>query len=137
MYRKARIEVNLDNIGFNARNIVEKFSEYKYHIAMVKANAYGHGMYVINEMINSGINYFAVSSLEEAMQIRKYNKEIPVLCTEIIDLDCIKVAIDNNITLTIHDYDYLEQIAKSKKEIIVHIKIDTGMHRIGRLMGTW
>ena len=64
MYRKTRIEVNLDNISFNAKNIVEKFSEYDYHIAMVKANAYGHGMYVINEMIESGINYFAVSSLE-------------------------------------------------------------------------
>ena len=41
-----------------AKNIVEKFSEYKYHIAMVKANAYGHGMYVINEMINISLNCF-------------------------------------------------------------------------------
>ena len=131
MYRKTRIEVNLDNISYNVKNIVEKFSEYQYHIAMVKANAYGHGMYVINEMIKSGINYFAVSSLEEAMQIRRYSKEIPVLCTEIIDLDCIDVAINNNITLTIHDYEYLEMISKLKKEATVHIKIDTGMHRIG------
>ena len=131
MYRKTRIEVNLDNISYNVKNIVEKFSEYQYHIAMVKANAYGHGMYVINEMIKSGINYFAVSSLEEAMQIRRYSKEIPVLCTEIIDLDCIDVAINNNITLTIHDYEYLEKISKLKKEATVHIKIDTGMHRIG------
>ena len=53
----------------------------------------------LNDLIESGINYFAVSSLEEALEIRKYNKDIPVLCVEPIELDCIDIAIKNNITL--------------------------------------
>ena len=131
MYRKTYIEINLDNISHNVKNVIKKFNDYKYYIAMVKANAYGHGLYVINEMIVSGINYFAVSSLEEALTIRKFNKDIPILCTEIIDLDCIKDAIKNKITLTIHDIDYLKEIIKQKEKVTVHIKIDTGMHRLG------
>ena len=75
MYRKTYVEINLDNISNNVKNIIKKYNNYKYYIAMVKANAYGHGMYVINEMINSGINYFAVSSLDEALQIRKIDKK--------------------------------------------------------------
>ena len=131
MYRKTYIEINLDNISHNVKNVIKKFNDYKYYIAMVKANAYGHGLYVINEMIESGINYFAVSSLEEALTIRKFNKDIPILCTEIIDLDCIKDAIKNKITLTIHDIDYLKEIIKHKEKVTVHIKIDTGMQRLG------
>ena len=89
MYRKTYVEVDLDNIGNNVKNIIKKYNDYKYYIAMVKSNAYGHGMYIVNTLIENGINYLAVSSLEEAIMIRKYNKNIPVLCSEIIDLDSI------------------------------------------------
>ena len=90
MYRKTYIEIDLDNISHNVKNVINKYSDYKYYIAMVKANAYGHGLYVVNEMIESGINYFAVSSLEEAISIRKHNQEIPVLVLEPINLNYLK-----------------------------------------------
>ena len=132
MYRKTFMEVNIDNITSNVKNIIEKYNDYKYYIAMVKSNAYNHGMYIVNDLIKSGINYFATSSLEEAMNIRKYNKDIGILCVEKIELDSIDVAIDNNITLTIHEVDYLKEIIKiTNKNIKVHIKIDTGMNRLG------
>jgi len=132
MYRKTYVEVDLDNISNNVKNIIKKYSDYKYYIGMVKSNAYGHGMYVVNEMIDSGINYLAVSSLEEALDIRNYNKDIPILCTEIIDLDSIDVAIKNKVTLTIHDIEYLKSLIKlTKSKVSVHLKIDTGMNRLG------
>ena len=132
MYRKTFIEINLDNIIKNVKNIIKKYPDYKYYIGMVKSNAYGHGMYVINEMINNGINYLAVSNLEEALDIRRFNKDIPVLCVEPIELDSIDVAIKNNVTVTIHDIDYFKKINDQiKKKIKVHIKIDTGMNRLG------
>lgn len=132
MYRKTFMEVNIDNITSNVKNIIEKYNNYNYYIAMVKSNAYNHGMYIVNDLIKSGINYFATSSLEEAMNIRKYNKDIGILCVEKIELDSIDVAIDNNITLTIHEVDYLKEIIKiTNKNIKVHIKIDTGMNRLG------
>ena len=132
MYRKTFIEINLDNIIKNVKTIIKKYPDYKYYIGMVKSNAYGHGMYVINEMINNGINYLAVSNLEEALDIRRFNKDIPVLCVEPIELDSIDVAIKNNVTITIHDIDYFKKINDQiKKKIKVHIKIDTGMIRLG------
>lgn len=132
MYRKTFIEINLDNIIKNVKTIIKKYPDYKYYIGMVKSNAYGHGMYVINEMINNGINYLAVSNLEEALDIRRFNKDIPVLCVEPIELDSIDVAIKNNVTITIHDIDYFKKLNDQiKKKIKVHIKIDTGMNRLG------
>lgn len=132
MYRKTFVEVNIDHLKNNVSNIIKKYNDYKYYIAMVKSNAYGHGLYIVNDLIDSGINYFAVSSLEEAMEIRKYNKDIPVLCVEPIEIDSVDIAIKNNITLTIISLDYLKRlISKNKSLVKVHIKIDTGMNRIG------
>ena len=132
MYRKTFIEINLDNIIKNVKTIIKKYPNYKYYIGMVKSNAYGHGMYVINEMINNGINYLAVSNLEEALDIRRFNKDIPILCVEPIELDFIDVASKNNITITIHDIDYFKKLnSQIKNKVKVHIKIDTGMNRLG------
>jgi alanine racemase len=132
MYRKTFIEINLDNIIKNVKTIIKKYPNYKYYIGMVKSNAYGHGMYVINEMINNGINYLAVSNLEEALDIRRFNKNIPILCVEPIELDFIDVASKNNITITIHDIDYFKKLnSQIKNKVKVHIKIDTGMNRLG------
>ena len=128
MYRKTYVEVNLTNIKINVKNIITKYNKYKYRIGMVKSNAYGHGLYIINTLIESGINYLAVSSLDEAMEIREYNKNIPVLITEVIDNDLIETAISNNITLTIDNLDYLKNINSKCK---IHIKINTGMNRLG------
>ena len=49
----------------------------EYYIGVVKNNAYGHGIKIINSLIEGGINYLAVSSLEEAIEARKYNRRIP------------------------------------------------------------
>ena len=128
MYRKTFVEINLDNLKNNVKNIIKKYPDYKYYIGMVKSNAYNHGLYIVNTLIESGINYLAVSSLDEAIKIREYNKEIGILITEIIDEDLIDEAIKNNITLTIDDLDYLKKI---KDPCTIHIKLNTGMNRIG------
>ena len=128
MYRKTFVEINLDNLKSNVKNIIKKYPDYKYYIGMVKSNAYNHGLYIVNTLIESGINYLAVSSLDEAIKIREYNKEIGILITEIIDEDLINEAIKNNITLTIDDLDYLKKI---KDSCTIHIKLNTGMNRIG------
>lgn len=70
------VEIDLDKIGANARAITQKYSDYKYFIAVLKGDGYGHGMEVANEMYKNGINYFAVSSLEEAQSFRKVNKTL-------------------------------------------------------------
>ena len=84
-------------------------------------------------MIESGVNYLAVSSLEEALSVRKYNKEIPVLVLEPIDIKYMDVVIDNNITITLCDYEYYKELVKldTIDKLKVHLKIDSGMNRLG------
>ena len=115
MYRKTYVEVNIDNLKSNVENIVNNYNEYKYYFGVVKGNCYGHGTkYVINELIDSGINYLAVSNLEEALEVRSINNEIPILILEPIHLEFIDVCINNNITITIHDYNYAKDFLNTE-----------------------
>jgi len=134
MYRKTYVEVNIDNLKNNVKNIVNYYNNYDYYFGVVKGNCYGHGTtYVINELIESGINYLAVSSLEEALEARQINKKIPILSLEPIRLEYIDICVKNNITITIHDYNYAKELINKKvdKKLKVHLKVDSGMNRIG------
>ena len=134
MYRKTYVEINIDNLKNNVKNIINYYNNYKYYFGVVKGNCYGHGTtYVINELIESGVNYLAVSSLEEALEVRKINKKIPILLLEPIRLEYIDVCIKNNITITIHDYLYAKELINKKinKKLKIHLKIDSGMNRLG------
>lgn len=129
---KAYIDINLDILRNNTKTIIKKYNNYKYYFGVVKSNAYGHGEYIVNELINGGINYLAVSYLEEALNVRKFNTDTPLLCFVPIDLSDLEIAIKNNITITITNIDYLKQLTKIlKKKIKVHLKLDTGMNRLG------
>ena len=134
MYRKTYVEVNIDNLKSNVKNIVKYYNNYDYYFGVVKGNCYGHGTTnVINELIESGINYLAVSSLEEALEARQINKKIPILSLEPIRVEYIDICIKNNITITVHDYYYAKELINKKidKKLKVHLKIDSGMNRLG------
>jgi Alanine racemase len=133
MYRKTYIEVDLDNLSNNIKSIKENYNNYEYYIGVVKGNGYGHGSYIANTLIKSGINYLAVSSLEEAINIRKYNKEIPILCLEIVDLDYINEVIKHDVTITVSSLVYLDKLVSLNEEnkIKIHLKINAGFNRLG------
>ena len=126
MFRKTYVEVNIDNLKDNVKNIVNNYNKYNYFIGVVKGNCYGHGVtYVINELIESGINYLAVSSLEEALEARNVNKKIPILCLEPIAIEYLDICIKNKITITVHDYNYAKKLIEKNinKKIKIHLKI--------------
>ena len=134
MYRRTFLEVNIDNLKNNVKNMTEYYKDYKYFFGVVKGNCYGHGTtYVINELIESGINYLAVSNLEEALEARNINNTIPILILEPIHLEYLNICIKNNITITVHDYNYAKELLNTKldEKIKIHLKIDSGMNRIG------
>lgn len=133
MYRKTYLEVNLDCLANNVNNILATYPDYKYYFGVVKGNGYGHSEYIVNTLIENGINYIAVSSLEEAICIRKYNKDIPILCLEPIDLEFIDDVINYNVTITVHDLEYFVNLNVLELDglVRVHLKIDSGMHRLG------
>jgi len=128
-YRNTYAEINLDNIKNNVSTIIKNYDDYKYYIGVVKADSYGHNSEkVIKSIIEGGCNYLAVSSLDEAMEIRKYF-DIPILCLGIINPKYMDICEKNNIDVTVTNIDYLKEIKDYKLNI--HIKIDTGMNRIG------
>lgn len=131
MYRSTYVEVNLDNIRKNVTTILDSYPEYEYYFGVVKGNCYGHGIDIIDTLIDSGINYLAVSSLEEGLEIRKRYQKIPILCLQPIDDEYLDVCSKNHIAITIPSIEYCYQLAETKKEVTVHIKIDSGMSRLG------
>ena len=120
--------IDLKKLQNNVRTIVHYSSNYKYHIAVVKADCYGLGIKCIESILKGGANYLAVSSLDEALKVRKITSE-RILVLEPIDINYINLAIQNNITLTISSLDYLMKI--KNKKFTCHIKINTGMNRLG------
>lgn len=129
MYRNTFASINLNNIKKNVSTIINNYSGYKYYIGVVKADSYGHNSKeVVKAIIDGGCNYLAVSSLDEALEIRKYF-DIPILCLGIINPKYMGICEKNNIDITVTNIDYLKKIKNYKLNI--HIKIDTGMNRLG------
>lgn len=133
MYRKTYAKINHNILTDNIKEIKEKYPDYKYYIGVVKNNAYHHGIKIVNALKEGGINYFAVSSLEEAINLREYNTDTPILILEPIDLDYVYDCIHNNIAITIEtleDIKILDQM-KFSYPLKIHLKLDTGMNRLG------
>ena len=133
MHKNKYVQINEDNLRDNIENIISNYNEYNYYFGVVKGNGYSHGMHIVNALIDGGINYLAVFSLEEALVVRKYNRDIPILCFGYVNMSDINIAIENNITITIVSYDYFKQLIKLKVKngLKVHLKINTGMNRFG------
>lgn len=131
MYRSTHVKINLDNIKNNITEITKKYNNYDYYFGVVKGNCYGHGIQIIETLIKNGINYLAVSSLDEALEIREINKNIPILCLQPIDTEYLDICSKNNITITVHSSTYVKNIKNINIPVTVHIKIDSGMSRLG------
>lgn len=133
LVRKTYAEVDLKAVESNIRKIVNKYDEYKYRFAVVKADAYGRGITNVSDaVIKGGCNYLAVATLEEAMQIKKEINDVPILCLGVIHKEYIEKCAENNIAITINSLEYLKSILKYNiKGLKVHIKANTGMNRLG------
>lgn len=132
MYRHTYVEVNLDNIKNNVKKIISQYNNYDYYFGVVKANCYGHGIKAIPSIIEGGCNYLTVATLEEALSVRSENNNIPILCFGIIKPEDIKECLSNNITITIPSLSYLVALLKVPHDHLkVHIKINSGMNRLG------
>lgn len=129
-------EINLDNIRYNLKNIKKLLNEDTKVCAVLKANAYGHGAVKIAKLLeNENVSHFAVARLEEAIELRENNITLPILCLGYIPEQSLELAIRNNVIITIYSLEMAEKLnniaMRIKENVFVHIKIDTGMTRIG------
>ncbi|MCI8290834.1 MAG: alanine racemase [Clostridia bacterium] len=130
------LEINSKDLEHNINKIKERAGKSKV-IAVVKGNGYGLGLIEFSSfLINKGIDYLAVSSVEEALELKSSNLEATVLClSETPDAIELEELLDKDIIITIGNYKIarkLNEIAISKnKKAHVHLKIDTGFSRYG------
>ena len=134
--RPTRAEIYLDNIVHNLSEVKRWVGKKVKIMGVVKANAYGHGAcQVAKVLIENGVSYLGVATIEEALELRECGINIPILVFGYTPLPQAKELIVHNITQTVFDINYvkdLERIALNVgKKAKVHVKVDTGMGRIG------
>ncbi|MBU5595732.1 alanine racemase [Amphibacillus sp. MSJ-3] len=134
-YRPAWIEIDLTAVKSNIQHIQAQLGPAVDVIAVVKANGYGHGdVEVARAAIESGARGLAVALLEEAVKLRQAGIKVPILVLGWVAPEFISVAIEHQITLTVFQASWLETYykeASQSKKLSIHIKLDTGMGRIG------
>lgn len=126
------IEINLENLLHNASALQELMPKGTKLMAVVKANAYGHGDYVISTCLNkAGVEAFAVASIEEGIKLREYGIYGEILILGFTNTNRAKELYHYNLTQTLIDENYAMELNKRGYKIKVHMAIDTGMHRLG------
>ena len=129
-YDDRYIIVDLDNLAYNCNNIINNY-QYDNYMAILKGYGYGHGFGIVKTLKDNGFNYIGVSNIDEALQVRNESNDINILCLSLIPLDKLYLAYKYNIIITISSYDYALECLKLNTKFRVHLKIDTGMNRLG------
>lgn len=133
-------EVDLKAIAHNIRELRRITNPKARFMAVVKANAYGHGIVeVARESLENGVEALGVAHIEEGIQLRKAGIDVPVLIFGYTPPMHAKKLIELDLTQTVYSYEISKKLsqaaAKYGKKIKVHIKVDTGMGRLGLLSG--
>ncbi len=128
-------EISVSALVHNFKTIKNSAKDCRL-MAVVKADAYGHGTdIVLPALISAGADAFAVSNIDEAMELRNMGISSPVLILGYTPPEAAQKLAENNITQTVYDKSYAKKLSeyavKSSVTVNTHIKLDTGMGRIG------
>ncbi|MDO4632760.1 MAG: alanine racemase [Eubacteriales bacterium] len=137
--RRTWAEIDLDALENNYRRLKEKTGQNTKFLGVVKADAYGHGSVKIGrKLAELGADYLAVSSIDEAMELRESGIEMPILILGHTPKEQVANLIDYKLTQTItckaKAMEYQDAAAHLGKQLKCHIKVDTGMSRLGYLV---
>ena len=135
LLRPTHVEINLKQITINF-HLIRKAVEPCLMMPILKANAYGHGLIEVARCLEEeGADYFGLAYLEEGLLLRQAGISAPILILGGIIGEQIPVFIEHNLTITASSVDKLKAIdacaQRMNKRAKVHLKIDTGMERIG------
>jgi alanine racemase len=134
-YRDTWAEVDLDYILSNVTSVKKHLPPKVEIIAVVKANAYGHGDFKVAESaLKAGATYLAVAFMDEAIALRNKGVLAPILVLGATRPEDVELAVKFNITITVFQLEWVtaaQSYLPIDKVLPVHIKLDTGMGRIG------
>lgn len=129
-------EINLDNLAHNIKEVRNHTREDSLVTAVVKANGYGHGsVEIANTFLENGADRLAVAILTEAIELREAGIEAPILILGYTPSPQFNKVLEYNLIQTIYNIEdariLSETASKAGKKATIHIKLDTGMGRIG------
>ena len=136
--RRTWAEIDLDSLARNYRKLKAHIGENVKFMGIVKADAYGHGSVQVSRCLqDAGADYLAVSSIDEAMELRVGGITMPILILGHTPRDQTQKLIENNITQAVtceaKAINYSNEAVRLGKTLKIHIKVDTGMSRLGYL----
>lgn len=138
LHKRTWAEVSLDNIKHNYKEIRRHLPYGCRFLGVVKADAYGHGARKVAELLQKeGADYLAVSCLDEALELREWGISMPILILGHTPREYTETLIAQNLTQTVtclaKAVEYSEECVRLGKQLNIHVKIDTGMSRLGFL----
>lgn len=135
MNRATTAVINLDHLAFNVRQLLKKTLPKQKLMAVIKADAYGHGAKaVFKHLCKRGIQNFAVATIDEALELRKIDSTSSILVLGGFLKGNLDLFIEHRLEACVHSWqDFYELIENPQKanQIKLHVKLDTGMGRLG------
>lgn len=134
-YYRVYADIDLDIISDNVDALMKLTPEGTGAVAVVKADGYGHGDVAVAKAVYSKVCMYAVATLDEAVNLRENGIDKPILILGFVNVDEYETLLRNEVTATVFDYETaaeLDEVAgRLGKKALCHIKVDTGMRRIG------
>lgn len=132
------VEIDLDALAKNTHALKERIGEQVTMMAVVKADAYGHGaVAVARTALLNGAEWLGVSSINEGLELRENGVDAPILLLNYVPVSAIQQALRNRLTVTLYDLNMARQYDRAAREVglklDVHVKVDTGMGRMGAM----
>jgi len=134
-FHRTWLEIKKSSIKNNVKNIKEKIPNNTLFLGVVKGNGLGYGTIPYAKcLVKAGVDWLGVTNIEDALLLRKEKINLPVLLCE-IPVGWIEEALKNNIKLTVCTKEFAEKLSNQAVKLSlkanVHIKINTGLNRIG------
>jgi alanine racemase len=135
-YFRVKAEIDLSAIVHNIKEVMRVVGKDTKVMAVIKADGYGHGAVPIaQELDKIGIGGYAVAIMEEAIELREAGTKTPILILGFTAPAQYKTLIEHNVAMTMFSYDMVKELSdvavSTGNEAKIHIKVDTGMNRIG------
>lgn len=136
--RPSWVEIDLNALAGNVRAIKRIIGDDVTLFSVLKSDAYGHGaVAAARTALINGAEYLAVASINEALELRDAGIDAPILTMSYVPVAAVRQAIRANITITLYDLELAKAYERAAREtdekLRVHVKVDTGMGRLGVL----
>lgn len=135
-YYRVQANINLDAIRYNISQVKSRLHKDTKLMVIVKADAYGHGAVAVTKALENGLaDAFGVAIIEEAIELRKAGIKKPILILGYTSKEQFDLVVSYDVIQTVYQYEMAQYLAneaiKQGKTAKIHIKIDTGMSRLG------